>query len=351
MKINVFVLIFCFLIISFGGCNSMNKELKAIEGKDGVFAIIETSKGSIILELFYKETPLTVTNFVGLAEGTLNATKGKPFYDGLKFHRVISIANGDSQNFMIQGGDPNGNGTGGPGYKFINEIVDKFDFANPGVLAMANAGPDTNGSQFFITIVPAIWLNGGYSIFGKVVNDESQKIVNKILQGDIIEKITIIRQGEDAKNFTATQDDFDKRNSEAKIARDEKIKLQMAEKIKIIEKKFPDFNKDDNGIYYKITKIGSGEKIGGKKNVSVEYKGYLLDGTVFDQSKGRKPLEFTTGIGQMISGFDIMVQDMKLSETRTIIIPPELAYGSSGAGGVIPGNAYILFDIELVKID
>lgn len=328
----------------------MDKELKAIEGKDGLFAIMETSRGSIVLELFYKEAPLTVTNFVGLAEGTLDAADGKPFYDGLKFHRVISVANGDSQDFMIQGGDPRGNGTGGPGYQFINEIVDGLDFSKPGVLAMANAGPDTNGSQFFITIVPTTWLNGGYSIFGKVVNDDSQKVVNKVLMGDEIKKITIVRQGEDAEKFTATQADFDRINSEAKTARAEKMKAAMAETIKTIEKNFPGFEKDSNGIYYKTVKNGSGDKIGGRRNVAVEYKGYLIDGTVFDQSKGRGPLEFTTAGGQMIPGFDIMVQDMKLGETRTIVIPPELAYGSSGAGGVIPGNAYIAFDVELVKV-
>ena len=138
------------VLLSFGGCKpAMNK---AFEGKDGLFAVIETANGNISLELFYKETPLTVTNFVGLAEGTLDAAKGKPFYNGLKFHRVISKANGDDQDFMIQGGDPKGNGSGGPGYKFPDEIVDSLKFDKPGYLAMANAGAGTNGSQFFITM-------------------------------------------------------------------------------------------------------------------------------------------------------------------------------------------------------
>ena len=188
----------CMILI--GGCSSMDKSIKAIEGKDGVFAIMETSKGDIVLELHYKETPLTVTNFVGLAEGTFDAAKGKPFYDGLKFHRVIS-------DFMIQGGDPKGNGTGGPGYRFEDEIVETLRHDGPGVLSMANAGAGTNGSQFFITHVETPWLDGKHTVFGRVL--EGQNVVDKIAQGDTINKLTIIRQGEEAQNFTATQADFD----------------------------------------------------------------------------------------------------------------------------------------------
>ena len=320
----------------------MDKELKAIEGKDGVFAIMQTSKGSIVLELFYDKTPLTVTNFVGLAEGTLDAAKGKPFYDGLTFHRVIA-------DFMIQGGDPEGTGRGGPGYRFADECRDDLFFDKPGYLAMANAGPGTNGSQFFITHVPTDWLNGKHTIFGQVVNADSQKVVNAVQQGDKIEKLTIVRQGEAAKAFTATQADFDKLAEEAKIAAAEKAKAANAKKIAEVEKAFPGYAKDSNGIYFKTTKEGSGSKIGGRKNVACEYKGYLVDGRVFDQSKGRGPLEFVTDGGQMIPGFDIMVQDMKVGEKRTIVIPSDLAYGPNGIPGVIPGGAYIAFDVELVR--
>ena len=320
----------------------MDKELKAIEGKDGVFAIMQTSKGSIVLELFYDKTPLTVTNFVGLAEGTLDAAKGKPFYDGLTFHRVIA-------DFMIQGGDPEGTGRGGPGYRFADECRDDLVFDKPGYLAMANAGPGTNGSQFFITHVPTDWLNGKHTIFGQVVNADSQKVVNAVQQGDKIEKLTIVRQGDAAKAFTATQADFDKLAEEAKIAAAEKAKAANAKKIAEVEKAFPGYAKDSNGIYFKTTKEGSGSKIGGRKNVACEYKGYLVDGRVFDQSKGRGPLEFVTDGGQMIPGFDAMVQDMKVGEKRTIVIPSDLAYGPNGIPGVIPGGAYIAFDVELVR--
>ena len=321
----------------------MDKSLEAIKGKDGVFALMETSKGTIVLELFYKKTPLTVTNFVGLAEGTLDATKGKHFYDGLTFHRVIA-------NFMIQGGDPEGTGRGGPGYRFADEFDSSLNFDKPGYLAMANAGPGTNGSQFFITHVPTDWLNQKHTIFGQVVNDESQKVVNAVQQGDKIVKLTIVRQGKDAEKFTATQADFDRESKEVTAKNVERAKAAAAAKIKEVEEKFPNFEKDSNGIYYKTTKAGSGSKIGGKRAVAVEYKGYLVSGQVFDQSKGRGPLEFTTAGGQMIPGFDIMVQDMCLGEKRTIVLPPNMAYGENGIPGVIPGGAYLAFDVELTKV-
>ena len=319
----------------------MEKKSKVIEGKDGVFAIMETSKGEIVLELHYKDTPLTVTNFVGLAEGTLDATKGKPFYDGLKFHRVIS-------DFMIQGGDPKGNGTGGPGYRFEDEIVESLKHDGPGVLSMANAGAGTNGSQFFITHVETPWLDGKHTVFGRVL--EGQDVVNKIVQGDKINKVTIVRQGDEASKFTATQADFD--GLRAKVAKEnaEKKAKEQEAIIASIEAAFPDATKTADGIYYKVTKEGSGVACGSGKNVAVHYTGYFLDGQVFDSSQGRGTLDFKTGAHQMIPGFDVMVQEMKIGEKRTVVLPPSMAYGDAGAGGVIPGGAYIAFDIELVKI-
>jgi len=352
MKKFLTALLFGAVLLSFGGCMP-----KSLEGKEGLFAVMETSRGEIVLELYYKDCPLTVTNFVGLAEGTLNAANGKLFYDGLKFHRVISRANGDSQDFMIQGGDPKGNGTGGPGYKFPDEIVDKYTFNKPGYLAMANAGsgPDgmgTNGSQFFITIIPTDWLNGKHTIFGAVVDSDSQKVVNKIKQNDVIKSVKIYRLGDEAKAFTATQADFDKLLPGAKNAIVEKKEAAAKARIAEVEKNFPGFEKDEHGIYYKITKEGTGPKCGGGKNVATEYRGYLVNGMLFDESAGRGPLEFITDGGQMIPGYDIMVQDMKVGEKRTIVIPSDYAYGDSGipqAG--IEGGAFIAFDIELLSAE
>ena len=363
MKKLIAILFTGLVFLSFGGCKTKKAEkktttkkeavrnmsgLKSIEGKEGVFAVINTDKGEIAIELLYKDTPMTVTNFVGLAEGTLDAAKGNPFYDGLKFHRVIA-------DFMIQGGDPQGTGAGGPGYKFGDEWCDKYQFDKPGYLAMANAGPNTNGAQFFITHVPTPWLNGKHTIFGIVVDEESQAVVNAIAQGDKMNSIKIFRQGEEASKFTATQNDFNKMVEVAKKAAKKKKKKANAAKIAEVEKAFPGFAVDSNGIYYKTKKEGSGEKCGGRKLVTTEYKGYLVDGTVFDGSAkllkgGHEPLDFMTAGGQMIPGFDIMVQDMKLGEVRTIVVPSDLAYGDAGYPGVIPGGAYIAFDIELVKI-
>lgn len=314
--------------------------MDALKGKDGIFAIMDTTKGQIALELYYKDTPLTVTNFVGLAEGTLDATGGKRFYDGLKFHRVI-------KDFMIQGGDPRGNGTGGPGYKFADEFLDKYKFTGPGILAMANSGANTNGSQFFITHVETPWLNGKHTIFGKVLS--GQDVVNAIAQGDLIKSVTIVRQGKDAESFKATQAEWNNLDKTATAAALKAKEAKMAGKIAEVEKAFPNFQKTIDGIYYKITKEGSGQKTGKGKNVSVDYKGYFIDGNVFDQSAGRGPLDFTTAAGQMIPGFDIMVQDMKKDEVRTVVLPPDMAYGERGIPGAIPENSYLAFDITLLK--
>lgn len=336
----IFLGLMCGLtMVSSVACSSpKGAQVEALKGKEGVFAVLTTEKGEIVLNLFYKETPMTVTNFVGLAEGTLDAAKGKPFYDGLKFHRVIA-------DFMIQGGDPRGNGTGGPGYKFPDEFVDGLIFDKPGKLAMANSGANTNGSQFFITHVPTDWLNYKHTIFGEVL--AGQNVVDTVAQDDTIKSIKIIRQGAEAEKFTATQADFDRLIAENKKAVEEREAKKMAKVIEGCEK-----TKD--GIYYKILDEGTGNVVGKGKHVTVDYKGYLVDGSLFDASsgfhpQGHDPLDFTTGAGQMIPGFDMMVQEMKLGETRKMVLPPELAYGERGYPGVIPGGAYICFDVKVLK--
>jgi len=306
---------------------------------DGVYAVITTKKGDIVVQLEYQKTPLTVTNFVGLAEG---AFTGKPFYDGLKFHRVIA-------NFMIQGGDPQGTGSGGPGYQFADEFDPSLRFTGPGVLAMANAGPGTNGSQFFITHVKTDWLNDKHTIFGHVV--AGQDVVNAVAQGDTMDKVTIVREGKDAEAFKPTKAGFDALQAAAAQKAADAAKTAAAQAEQQIAHLVTGFTKTESGLYYKVTKAGTGPQPKKGQTIDAHYEGRLVDGKVFDSSYARKqPLEFSVGVGQVIPGWDEGLLAMKVGEKRTLVIPPNLGYGARGAGGVIPPNAWLIFDVELVAV-
>ena len=308
--------------------------------QDGLYAKFHTSKGEILVELKYKETPGTVGNFVGLAEGNIEnkaIPQGKPYYDGLKFHRVIP-------DFMIQGGDPKGNGTGGPGYNFEDEIHPDLTHNKPGILSMANAGPGTNGSQFFITHIATPWLDGKHTVFGEVI--EGQDVVNKIAQGDKLEKLEIIREGQDAKKFNAVE--AFRSFSGAKAEREAAAKKQQEEMLGEIAQ---GFEKTSSGLRYKIEEKGTGAKAEKGKTVSVHYKGMLPDGTVFDSSyKRNQPIDFPLGEGHVIAGWDEGIQLLNEGGKARLVIPSHLAYGERGAGGVIPPNATLVFDVELVKV-
>lgn len=305
--------------------------------KDGLYAVLHTTRGDIVLELEMKKTPMTVSNFVGLAEGSFT---GKKFYDGLKFHRVIN-------DFMIQGGDPKGNGTGGPGYKFPDEFDPSLRHTGPGVLSMANAGPGTNGSQFFITHVETPWLDDKHTVFGHVA--EGQDVVNKIKQGDTIESVEIIRVGKDAEAFRPTKESFE---SLVKAA-GEKAANAKAEAQKVIlqkiDEKYKGATVTKSGLRYIVRNSGAGDakpKMG--QAVTVHYTGMLLNGTIFDSSVRRgEPAVFH--VGEVIEGWNEALMDMRKGEKRTLIIPPELGYGEYGYPGVIPPNAFLVFDVELLE--
>jgi len=309
---------------------------------EGIYAQINTNKGEIVIELAYDKAPLTVINFIALAEGTKmsNKSSGTPFYDGITFHRVID-------NFMIQGGDPQGDGRGGPGYMFIDEFSDlKHD--QPGILSMANSGPNTNGSQFFITHVPTPWLDGKHSVFGLVV--EGMDVVNAIAQGDIIESISIERIGDEANGFIANEDSFKAREliaNEAILAQLQQEQVQLQQDFeKYISSNYPDALKNELGFYTEINDIGNGNSVleGQIVTVDVALKAYCCEVL---REPGSPPISFTLGSGDIISIIDYSVKEMSIGERRTVIIPYEYVYGDTPSGN-IPQDSYLIFELILV---
>jgi peptidyl-prolyl cis-trans isomerase A (cyclophilin A) len=308
--------------------------------ENGIYAKINTAKGSILIKLTHDKTPGTVGNFVALAEGNLENSarpQGKPFYDGLKFHRVIP-------DFMIQGGCPQGVGTGGPGYKFDDEFHPDLRHDAPGILSMANSGPGSNGSQFFITHVATPWLDDKHTVFGNVV--EGQDVVDAIAQGDEIKSVEIIREGEEAKKWNAVEAFRTFEGSRAK--REAAERAASEEKM---EKLAAGFDQTESGLRYKIIQKGNGAKAAKGKTVSVHYSGQLESGRVFDNSYSRKkPIQFPLGMGNVIEGWDEGIQLLHVGDKARFVIPPHLGYGTYGAGGVIPPNATLIFDVELIDV-
>lgn len=308
--------------------------------QDGLYAKFNTSKGEILVNLEFEKTPGTVGNFVALAEGNLeNSVKpqGTPYYNGLNFHRVIP-------DFMIQGGCPQGTGTGDPGYKFDDEFHPDLKHNGPGILAMANSGPGSNGSQFYITHIATDWLDGKHTVFGKVV--EGQDIVDTVAQGDTLESLEIVRVGAAAEKFNAIEAFRTFEGSrEKRIAADrEAVSAEL-------DKLAAGFEETKSGLRYKVIQKGDGKKAEKGNTVSVHYKGQLADGTVFDSSyKRNSPLDFQVGVGQVIAGWDEGICLLNVGDKARLVIPSDLGYGSAGAGGVIPPDATLVFDVELMGV-
>lgn len=354
------------LLISIVAC----KSAKYADLDDGVYADLQTDKGDILLKLEYEVAPVTVSNFVSLAEGTNpyvdEMYKEKPFYDGLKFHRIVN-------DFMIQGGDPRGNGSGDPGYKFEDEFtMDEsgnlvLSHDGPGTLSMANSGPDSNGSQFFITHKETKFLDGRHTVFGHVI--QGQQVVDSMVQDDLIQKIEIIRVGKKAKEFDAAAEFstyFGKIEERQKLAQEAREK-QKEELIQYVMKKEPDATILPSGLKIISMKEGSGEKpvIGTK--VDVFYAGYFMTGDLFDsnvkeiaevygkydrrreQANGYNaiPMDYSPDAA-LIPGFKEGLQAMNYGDKVLLIIPSHLAYGEQGASGVIPPNADLLFQLEIL---
>ena len=308
---------------------------------NGLFATLSTSKGEIKIELEFEKTPGTVGNFVGLSLGLINNSikpLGEAYYNGLKFHRVIN-------DFMIQAGCPLGTGTGDPGYKFDDEFHNELKHDRPGVISMANAGPSTNGSQFFITHLETPWLDNKHTVFGNVI--DGMDVVNSISQNDEIISIKINAVGDKAKAFDAAKafEDFNKSKAD-------RIKKEKENELKMLKDLSKGFSKTSSGLLYKFEKENNSHKPSNGNKVKVHYKGMLLDGTVFDSSfKRNQPIEFTLGVGQVIKGWDEGISLLGIGDKASFIIPSDLAYGASGAGGVIPPNATLIFEVELISAE
>ena len=391
------VLLLCALTATVSLAQTKNAKPKPVV-LEGIFAEIYTNKGKIALQLEFQKTPITVANFITLAEGknefVTNDRKGKPYYDGLKFHRVIA-------NFMIQGGCPLGTGAGDPGYKFKDEFDPSLKHDKPGILSMANSGPATNGSQFFITHKDTPWLNNKHSIFGHVI--EGQKVVDAIAQDDVIEKVVIVRKGKLAKNFNAEKvfseymkmkPELDKqeaeenrikaeanakleaekrqKEAEAKAIADKEMKEKLgpllAAKVAELAALKAKTTTTPSGLQYSILQKGTGVKPAEGKDIYVHYAGYLEDGTLFDSSyeainkmygkfdqnranqNGYQPFPFKYGSkGGLIPGFLEGINNMNFNDKAIFFIPANLGYGEKGAGNVIPPNSNIIFEVEILE--
>lgn len=363
--ISIFIATFLFSGLAFSQTFYSAKDIKKMKLDKGMYANISTNRGDILIRLEIEKTPLTVANFVGLAEGNFENDTIKfttPYYDGLKFHRVIA-------KFMIQGGDPDGNGSGGPGYKFYDEFDTSLVHSGPGVLSMANAGPNTNGSQFFITHVATPHLNGKHSVFGHVI--QGQNVVDAVKQNDTIVSIKIYRIGKTAKKFNAKEvfalkNEAYKKEAEEKKKKAEADKLAKAEDIKKMQamsqeervayfkekmlKLYPNAKQTASGLMYIVEKEGEGDKPTAGQNVDVHYTGYFLDGRIFDSSVKRGPFSFACGQKRVIGGWDEAILLMSPGAKYKLLIPYWLAYGEKGHPAGIPPYESLVFDVELLEI-
>jgi cyclophilin family peptidyl-prolyl cis-trans isomerase len=329
-----------------------------------LYAELKTNKGDVLINLNFNETPVTVANFVSLSEGKNKEVSSeynkKKYYDGLIFHRVIP-------NFMIQGGDPLGSGQGGPGYKFKDEFHESLSHNGPGILSMANAGPNANGSQFFITHKETPWLNGVHSVFGKVI--EGMEVVNLIEQNDTIKNVSIIRIGRAAKSFKASKI-FSSHFAEDSL--NIKKELALLENVKLGKRKNFEIQKSkslstSSGLQYIKTYKNDGQKVDPSKTVMTHYAIYFENGSLLDTSilevaeqydivniqkknaNGYSPLECKVGSDDtLVAGFKEGLKLLNVGDKATIFLPYYLAYGEAGRGSMIPSKSNLIFEVEIV---
>ena len=341
------------------GCSSQYPDLQP-----GMYADIQTNKGSIVLTLEFEKTPVTVANFVSLAEGENEYVddqfKGKKYYEGILFHRVI-------KDFMIQGGDPTASGSGGPGYRFDDEITDLIH-SGPGILSMANAGPGTNGSQFFITHKATPWLDGKHTVFGHVV--DGQSVVDSIQQNDTIQAVKIIRKGSDAKRFDAPKvfSEYFSNMEKRKAEEEENKAIARLKSLEKFERQKQKATTTASGLKYLITKKGEGKPVTSTNKAKTHYAVYFDDGRLLETSmlevaeangvvneqrrlaNAYQPLPADVSPdAAMIPGFKEGLRLLNAGDEATLFVPSNLAYGENGNRG-IPPNSDLIFEIRIVEL-
>ncbi len=375
------------LLMSATSCNNQYPDLE-----DGLYAEFVTNKGTMVAKLTYEKTPVTVANFVALAEGNhpmvTDSLKGKKYYNGLTFHRVMD-------KFMIQGGDPTATGTGDPGFKFGDEFHPDLKHDKPGILSMANGGPATNGSQFFITEIPKPNLNNRHAVFGELVkgleiqdtisNVKTSQPGNKPVEDVVIQELNIIRIGFAAKSFDAPKTFTEelpkiaekqkevKEQQRLKAEEEQKAKdaknIEVATSVKpVLDGYLAKAKASASGLKTHYIVKGTGEKPKQGDNVKVYYEGYFADGRLFDSN--RQDIEEKHGMlndmkvqrkmyapmpmqispdARMIPGFKEATAQLRVGEKAFFYLPYHLAYGER-ANGPIPAKSDLIFIIELVEI-
>ncbi len=328
---------------------------------DGLYAELTTTRGVIVLALAYRETPMTVANFVGLAEGSIKneaLPEGAPFFDGTKFHRVV-------KGHVIQAGIPDTDGNGLLGYTFPNEIHSGLSHNRAGVLGMANGGPHTNGSQFYITLGDRSYLDGDYTVFGEVI--EGLDVVFAIEQDDVINEIKIVRCGVDAVRFKADKETFQNLEDRVRKRVEEQERVKGAQEEAAIQKRWPNTVEMDSGLKYVIVREGKGEFPGPGSMARLQYSGEVLGGIKFFSTPEGLPndespiKEFVMEIGKshITPGFDQSIVRMRVGEKRILIVPARLGYGTSGYYArevegkkrfVISPNSTLIYEVELLGL-
>lgn len=357
MKLVLTFLSLSLLTTSFAQEKEKEKKAKKPKLEEGIYAQFTTPKGVIIVQLEYAKAPMTVANFVGLAEGNFKVDDSivysAPFYNGLKFHRVIA-------DFMIQGGDPDGTGSGGPKHRFHDEFEASLTHSGPGILSMANSGPHTNGSQFFITHKETPWLDGKHSVFGRVVS--GQDVVNAIAQNDLMTTVTILRKGKVAKKWNATAEFAAVRS---KIVEKEKAEAAQFDAIaamsqeeyseymyKEVLKTEPNAKKSPSGLVYIIQDEGGPVKPVIGNGLTVHYRGtFRASGEQFDASYDRgQPMTFSYLQQRMIPGFEEGLAMLGKEGKIKLIIPYYSAYGAQGRPGKIPPYSDLVFELHMLEM-